>query len=361
MLSRLKKIKDMIIYQDEHYNSFPNAAVGDDGEILVAFRQAPDREKLFGHYTHLDPASRAVYVTSKDNGETWDNKPTILYDDYYLGVQDPCINKLNDGTLFCTFFTWKVMLKADTTIERPTDRIILDKWAGKLGGVFTLRSADGGRTWDEPLPVMDDVYAVRGNIVELDDGSILLPLYVHPDDKNMAFVARTRDRGRTWEQLSVLATAPDISFQEPNLFRTQSGKLVAFIRSVKHDPDVSKDEKHPLFTCESYDQGQTWVNLTEHAVYSPSPFHAFELDNGDVLVTYGYRHAPYGIRAILLNSECTDWGDAQEIVLREDGLGTDIGYTNAVQLDNGQILVTYYYYDEQRSLRYIAGTLCTIE
>ncbi|WP_316814385.1 hypothetical protein [Pedobacter heparinus] len=45
-----------------------------------------------------------------------------------------------------------------------------------------------------------------------------------------------------------------------------------------------------------------------------------------VLLTYGYRHQPYGIRAKILNAECTDFKTAVEVVLRTDGGGGDLGY-----------------------------------
>ena len=41
-MGQLKKIKDIIVYKDENYCSFPNAIVMDDGTIMVSFRQAPD-------------------------------------------------------------------------------------------------------------------------------------------------------------------------------------------------------------------------------------------------------------------------------------------------------------------------------
>ncbi len=45
------------------------------------------------------------------------------------------------------------------------------------------------------------------------------------------------------------------------------------------------------------------------------------------------------------------------MILRDDGLGFDIGYPTSAQLDNGDILVTYYYFNEDKGVRYIAGTL----
>jgi hypothetical protein len=78
------------------------------------------------------------------------------------------------------------------------------------------------------------------------------------------------------------------------------------------------------------------------------------------LLVYGYRHEPYGIRARILNPECTDFATAPEIVLRDDGGTTDIGYPWSVQLDENRVLVVYYY-NIENGPRHIAGTILEIE
>jgi hypothetical protein len=267
------------------------------------------------------------------------------------------MNVLRDGTIFCTFFTWKVFLKEDVE-PRPGDFSIYNRWIGRNAGVYSIRSTDGGKTWDQPIAIPPYANGVRGNIVELEDGTILLPMYGSNDDPSRAVIAATKDRGKTWELRSVIARSDEILFHEPNLYRTESGKLVALLRTLKKTEAPNSGTRSPLITCESYDDGRTWVNLTEHPIYSPSPFHALRLQSGNVLLTYGHRLPPYGVRAFILNSELTNIGEAEEVVLRDDGLGPDIGYTSSVQMDNGDILVTYYYYDEEKGKRYIAATLC---
>ena len=66
------------------------------------------------------------------------------------------------------------------------------------------------------------------------------------------------------------------------------------------------------------------------------PLNALRLPDSRVLLTYGYRHKPYGIRARILNAECTDFATAPEIVLRDDGINGDLGYSWPVQLDKKQ-------------------------
>ena len=49
------------------------------------------------------------------------------------------------------------------------------------------------------------------------------------------------------------------------------------------------------------------------------------------------------MRAKLCNAELTDLNEAEEIILRDDAATGDVGYPNAIQLDNGDILVAYYF------------------
>ncbi|NLB40802.1 MAG: exo-alpha-sialidase, partial [Clostridiales bacterium] len=313
-----------------------------------------------------DPSSKAVYVTSNDEGATWQTKTKDLYDDFVYGVQDPCLNQLSDGTIFTTFFMWKVFKKNDLTELLPSDRILEDNFVARKDDSYSIRSYDGGETWDVPIPINyteKKHIAVRGNIVVLDDGSIVLPVYGENNigELSKVIIIKSDDLGKNWEKLSEIPQVDGYGYFEPNLYKTKSGKLVAFIRTHKvgdksvYEPNSVK--LSPLVTSESIDNGKTWSQPILREVYSPSPFHPLRLESGNVILTYGYRYRPYGLRAIILDAECTEFNKDNEVVLRVDGLGTDIGYTSSVLLDNGDILITYYYYEED-GYRYIAGTIC---
>ena len=79
-----------------------------------------------------------------------------------------------------------------------------------------------------------------------------------------------------------------------------------------------------------------------------------------MLLVYGYRHKPMGIRARILNPECTDYKESTEIVLREDGGGSDIGYPWATMMADGRVLVCYYF-NVGNGTRHIAGTIMRLE
>jgi hypothetical protein len=51
----------------------------------------------------------------------------------------------------------------------------------------------------------------------------------------------------------------------------------------------------------------------------------------------------------------TSWGD--EIVLRNDGGGRDIGYPRSIQRPDGRVVTIYYFWDEKTGPeRYIAAS-----
>lgn len=76
----------------------------------------------------------------------------------------------------------------------------------------------------------------------------------------------------------------------------------------------------------STDGGKTFSKW-EGMGFKGHPMNALRLPDKRVLITYGYRHRPFGIRARILNEECTDFKTAPEIILREDGGSGDLGYT----------------------------------
>jgi len=360
----VKALEHLDIYKDEQYNSFPTVVPLKDGTYRLGFRQAPDRRVAYeGAITHVDASSKAVSIGSAD-GVHWDTKPAVIWDDFFHGVQDPCLNVLQDGTLFVTYFTWKVYEKdeAPSDMKPGTWHRVMDDWIGQMAGTYSIRSTDGGITWDKPVLVSLGDVVIRGNSVEMEDGSILSPLYEQEGTTFNVVVGRTLDRGQTWERLAVIpGYEGQYHYHEPNLYKTESGKLVLFIRSLKLNRQPGEEQTaSPLFTTESTDGGRTWSEVRMWPIYSPSPFNVLRLADGRVLLNYGYRYKPFGIRALVLDAECTNIGTAEESVLREDGLGSDIGYSSAVQLADGRVLITYYYYHEDGT-RYIAGTLCEVE
>ena len=78
-----------------------------------------------------------------------------------------------------------------------------------------------------------------------------------------------------------------------------------------------------------------------------------------MLLVYGYRHPPYGIRARVLDPECKNVASAEEIILRDDGGDGDLGYPWATLVSRNRALVVYYF-NRANGTRHIAGTFLQI-
>lgn len=359
----IKKIRDLIIYESEDfYSCFPSVIKKEDGEILVAFRRAPNRA-IFGESKnyHVDPNSYLVYVRSRDNGLSWTSDPELLYAHPYGGSQDPCMVLLKDGTIICTSYGWsRIRPDGLPNLKRPIS--INSEEFVALGGYY-LRSEDGGESWKGPYypPVVDSEVRYnalgepfpalnRGAMVEGKDGRLFWSVATSFDKDKIARKKNdlliSEDKGLTWKFSTVVAQDDKVDFNETSLYETPKGDLVAFLRTANFDGQAC--------IARSTDGGQTFQPW-EPMGFVGYPQHALRLPDNRVLLVYGYRSQPYGIRARILNAECTDYKTSKEFILRTDGGTGDLGYPWAVNLGEDRVLVVYYF-NKDNGVRHIAAT-----
>jgi len=371
-LTGIRKVKDIIVYKDSlFYSAFPSVVKRPDGELLVAFRRAPDR-RLFGQQgiSHTDPNSYLVVVRSRD-GETWTNEPELIFAHPQGGSQDPCLLQLNDGTLLCTSYTWGLIRPdADTVLNR---KLTLVKGKSKYSPAFTfmggylIRSIDGGGTWKGPIyptsvpaDIQVDIFGNklpaynRGALCEGKNGPIYWAVAAKDSDspsKTSVYLITSDDKGLSWNYLAPIAVDKKISFNETSIMETPKGNLVAFLRTADMPNEYS-------CIARSTDGGKSfqWQSLGFYGY----PLHALRLPDNRVLLTYGYRHIPYGIRARILNAECTDFASAPELIIRDDGGSGDLGYSWSEMIDQNRVLVVYYF-NHNNGNRYIAGSIIAID
>ncbi len=360
----LRKEADIVIYEDpQFYSAFPSIVRRPSGELIVAFRRAPDRRRLGeSGTTHTDPNSYLVLVRSTDNAATWTTDPELIYAHPFGGSQDPCMIQLRDGSIVCASYGWALLhpdaaAKVDSTL-RHGDFVFM--------GGYLLHSEDGGHSWQGPTlappapgSVTNSVFGKpapaynRGAMCEASDGTLYWAVAsqsrLEPRLTEVHLMA-SKDGGKTWEYRCPIAQDAKASFNETSLYETPSGDLVAFIRTADFDD-------HTVI-ARSTDGGRSF-QAWEDTGFQGHPHYALRLPDDRVLLVYGYRHEPYGIRARVLNAECTDASSADEIVLRDDGGNGDLGYPWATLMADGRILVVYYF-NKADGLRHIAGTILSV-
>jgi hypothetical protein len=144
-----------------------------------------------------------------------------------------------------------------------------------------------------------------------------------------------------------VAADPRITFNESSLYETPKGDLVAFMRTANFND-------HTVL-ARSTNQGKSFQPWQDTG-FKGHPHHLIRLPDDRALLVYGYRHAPFGIRARVLDADCTHTAAAPEIILRDDGGNGDLGYPWATMISGRQILVVYYF-NQADGPRYIAGTI----
>lgn len=363
--SGVRKIQDIIVYKDAtFYSAFPSVVRCADGTVLVAFRRAPER-RAFGESStsHTDPNSYLVSVRSTDQARTWSLEPQLIWAHPFGGSQDPCMVLLSDSSILCTSYAWALLNGDAATKINPALR------HGNfcfLGG-YMIRSRDAGHTWQNPVfpphapgeitlnPFKQPIPAYnRGAMCEGRDGKLfwVVASNTRLSPRNSAtHLFISRDRGTTWSYSCPVAQDDKVSFNESSAYQTPSGDLVVFMRTADFDDHT--------VVARSKDNGQTF-DKWQDAGFKGHPHHALKLPDNRVLLVYGYRHPPFGIRARVLAPECDNLQTSQEIILRNDGGNRDLGYPWATMLSSSEALVVYYF-NKADGTRHIAGTLLAIE
>jgi hypothetical protein len=308
---------------------FPRMLLLRDGEILLTCKTGAP---------HVGKASRASLLRSRDGGRTW-SAPVTVFD--YPDALDStdALGELRDGTLLFAAFssTWA---GTDPRPDYATDKEYRTD-------TYVIRSVDKGVTWEKPIKVNTAPYtwaAPFGRIVSLPDGSILLSCYggyppvsdehsparKESERGTFCFLLRSRDGGRNWGDLSLIAR----HYNETTLLRLPNNKLLAVMRSADED-------KH-LASCSSHDQGRTWSAPKQITSRSEHPGDLLMLADGRVLLTFGVRHKPFGVQAMLSKDNGESWDSKRRFVLALDGDHGDIGYPISVQRGDGRIVTAYY-------------------
>jgi hypothetical protein len=140
----------------------------------------------------------------------------------------------------------------------------------------------------------------------------------------------------TWSWLSDIPTrAGDKSadYHELHAVETKEGKVVVQIRN--HNPTNASE----TLQCESSDGGKTWTDPHPIGVWG-MPSQLLRLQDGRLLMSYGFRREPFGNQARLSEDGGKSWSES--ITISDDGIGGDLGYPSTAELDDGSLITICY-------------------
>ncbi|MCP4645324.1 MAG: exo-alpha-sialidase [bacterium] len=304
-VTRLRSGRWFVTFTSGTWHATPpwTEEIRQDPECLPRFEEwhkigLPDIRAPLGGRCHI--------MHSDDEGLTWSRPVTLA--DTEDDDRHPAILELDDGTLICTFFTYR--FPRETTIKYIT-------------------SKDGGETWTEPTdPLGKPVAGGFGNgpVIQLQDGALVWVTegkFDESHEHSTIGVLRSEDRGKTFEVAAVVKR--DHSLHEPTVAELPGGRLVMVIR---REGDL----------CWSDDGGKTWEHSdsTGWDIYDP---HLVVLPNG-VLACFHGSYKKGGIRVLLSPDGGETWNGPGE------GYGYSVdssvyGYSHPMVLPDGTVYLTY--------------------
>lgn len=337
------------------YNAWPTVCRDENGVIYAV---------CSGHRSsHVDPFGKNLMFVSTDGGESW-SAPQII-NDTWLDDRDAGITYLGDGKLLLSYFhhpkdaysgIWRDWILNDGDPEfRPVLEGFLkayEKFTPEMdtNGCFVKLSLDRGKTWGESVktPLLAPHGAVKtisGRLLfygvefaatmnryepeKYDDAIDPTPV----EDRRAMFLYESFDDGMTWEKVSKVPLSTN-DYCEPSIVEMPDGELIAAMR-FHQEPET---DNFTIHFVSSKDGGKTWSAPWRFGKTGAPP-HLLLRKDGSIVMTYGRRSAPCGIRAVVSYDACRTF--SEEIIL-SDAPNGDLGYPSSVELDDGSIVTVYY-------------------
>ena len=318
-------LEHFIIAKDSsRHLAFPDVCQLRSKELLVVYREGAK---------HVDSSGRIMLVRGNTMGSGLKFQDPEVVCDTDWDDRDPSVVELSNGTILINFFR----------LNLETGQIRLS----------VISSSDAGHSWGSmrtiAFPRFSEGLACSDAIVELPTGDLVMAVYGKADDgQSGSYMIQSSDGGVTWPIIRPLAVSSAPIFEEPSLALLPDGRLLAFLRSD------NKGRGYVYHTI-SFDFGLTWSSPRKLTVWG-YPQDILVMHDERLLVTYGYRQLPAGIRMCVLGPG-SSLSIEEEAILRADGDdGGELGYPSSVELDNGEVLTVYYFTDSNGGQPSIVAT-----
>ena len=239
-----------VSYRVTHKEVIYNGAIGVSLTSVVKAANG-DLLALFNSGKDAWPGSAAYLMRSTDDGQTWTGPRKLIAPVRQGGAihTNVGLTRLKNGTLVLPF--------GDFRIRGESRGFPQPRHGGhEFGTTAVLISRDHGHTWSDWIPANAGLpwSAPHGQLVEMRDGRILLPLWMSekptgPQDFGkdaFAGYVTSRDGGLTWKQFQKIGP-----FGEISLVLLPDGETL--LGALKQHPSR---ETHVI---RSSDGGRTWT------------------------------------------------------------------------------------------------------
>lgn len=290
---------------------------------------------------HVCPFGKTVISYSDDNGKTYTSPAPVI--DTVLDDRDGGVMTFGESGVIVASFNNTLDFQRNYCQYTPTtadyrkaylDLVTHEEEQRDLGSTFKI-SHDNGITFSELYK--SPVTSPHGPC-ELDDGTVLWVGAVYGSKDNekshiQAWKVNT-DNGEMIKVGELPQLFPENTFPcEPHAICLGNGKVICHIRV--------DGSMFTIYQSVSEDYGKTW-SVPEKLLEDRggAPAHIMKHSSGMLISTYGYRQAPYCIKAMFSRDEGKTWDVGYDLYINNVSL--DLGYPSSIELEDGSILTVFY-------------------
>lgn len=297
---------------------------------------------------HVCPFGKMVVSYSDDEGKTYTAPAPVI--DTVLDDRDGGIMSFGKSGVIATSFNNTIAFQKGYCQYTPStaeyrkaylDLLTLDEESRDLGSTFKI-SHDNGVTFS---PLYKSPVTSPHGPCELDNGTVL---YV-----GTVFGTResTESSIQAWEintengEMTKVGDIPRADYPgktfpcEPHAIDLGGGKIICHIRVC--GGGIDGENVFTTYQSKSEDYGKTWTVPEQILdIEGGAPAHIMKHSSGMLVSVYGYRKAPFGVKAMFSRDEGKTWDRGYDVYVNNVNL--DLGYPSSIELDDGSILTVFY-------------------
>lgn len=307
---------------------FPVLLLMSDGKLCCASRTGS---------CHAGSGGEISLSFSSDKGRTWADYQTVVRGDpeRNLDLRNPAFGQAKNGHLVLAYGVMgEIDVKGRISTRDP------------FKSIEVIRSEDEGKTWSKPVSLAYPEKGLRlhphGQMRQVSNGDLVFNArgyYTQETyDENpelperISYLYWSFDNGKTWKESTLVKS----SGSETGFLSLDDKHWIAYVRF----------NDQPNQFAHSFDGGKTWPlwekTIPEAQNQGASPGSVVALPNGKVLITYGYRAYPFGVRAVVSHDGGNTFDINREYIISDTAYHSDCGYPSTVCFEDGTIVTTAY-------------------
>jgi hypothetical protein len=171
--------------------------------------------------------SNHAYI-NRDGGKTWEPY-SLLADSSRFDISPGALIRTRHNVIVLSF----VNLKEKTGWNWRND---IHDSPGAVLPTYTIRSTNGGKTWDVPLKLHDEWTGANRDMIETKDGSIVLTSMImrHHPGHHTVLTYTSKDDGKSWTASNILdlgGSGNHSGVMESTLVQLEDGRLWMLLRT----------------------------------------------------------------------------------------------------------------------------------